>query len=347
MKAVYFTEHGGSDVLTYGDLPEPDFGPNDVKVRVRACALNRLDVFTRLGVRGTRLELSGPHILGGDVAGDVVEVGSEVSRVKAGDRVVLNPRLTCGQCQFCIAGRDELCVSPGNLGSTSGNGGYAEYVSVPGANAVTLPDSVSYEQAASLPTVFLPCWDMLLRRADLKPWETVLVLSASSGVGTAAIQVAKNIIGARVIATTSTAEKAEKATALGADEVIKYTDEDIEQRVKELTDGRGVDAVVDHVGSDFWPAAMASLARGGRYGICGVTSGYRAELQMGLLFLRNQTVFGVFMGRKEDLRQIVAMAGNGAIRGVIHETFPLRDTAKAHEAMESRDFFGKLVLTVP
>jgi NADPH:quinone reductase-like Zn-dependent oxidoreductase len=345
MKAVYITEHGGIDVLTYGDLPEPQVGPNDVKIRVRACALNRLDLYTRQGARGTRIRFNGPHVLGGDVAGDVVEAGSEVTRVCPGDRVVVNPRLTCGQCRFCIAGEEELCERPGMLGSTT-SGGYAEYVSVPAVNTVLLPDSLGYEQAASLPTVFLPCWTILVRKAALRAWETVLIPSASSGVGTAAIQVARNVIGARVIATTSTEEKVRKASELGAHEVINYTTEDVAQRVKDLTGGQGVNVVLDHVGAEFWPAGIASLAMGGRYGICGVTSGYEAKLQMGLMFLRYQTVFGAFMGRKEDLRQIVEMAGRGVIRGIIHQTFPLEDAAQAHEVMESRSFFGKLVLTV-
>ena len=345
MKAVYITEHGGSEVLTYGDVPDPEIGPNEVKVRVRACALNRVDVFTRAGVRGTRMSLTEPHVLGGDVAGDVVEVGQEVTRTRPGDRVVVNPRLTCGQCRYCVGGESELCISDGRLGSTT-NGSYAEYVKAPAINVVALPESLSYEQAASLPSVFMPSWSMLLRRAALKPWETVLVLSASSGVGSAAIQVAKKVIGSRVIATTSTDEKARMAGDLGADEVINYTTEDVTERVKELTGGRGVEVVVDHVGADSWPAAFAALAPGGRYGICGVTSGYRVELQMGLLFLRNQTVFGVYMGRNEDLQQIVGMVGRGVVHAVIAEVFPLREAARAHEAMEARGFFGKLVLRV-
>ncbi len=346
MKAVYITEHGGPEVLTYGDLPEPAVGPNDIKVRVRACALNRLDLFTRAGVRGTRIRFNGPHVLGGDVAGDVAEVGSEVKHVSEGDRVLLNPRITCGQCQYCLSGEDEFCVRSSMLGALT-NGGYAEFVSAPAANALPLPESVSYEQAASLPTVFMPCWTILMRRAALKPWETALILSASSGVGTAGIQVAKNVIGASVITTTSTDEKARKARELGADEVINYSNEDIAERVKEITGGHGVDVVLDHVGADFWPAATASLARGGRYGICGVTTGYRAELQMGAMFLNYHTVFGVFMGRKEDLRQILDRAAKGVIKGVIHQTFPLEEAAKAHETMDSLSFFGKLVLTVP
>ena len=186
-----------------------------------------------------------------------------------------------------------------------------------------------------------------MRRASLKPWETLLIPSASSGVGTAGIQVARNVIGARVIATTSTEEKVRKARELGADEVINYHQEDVAERVKELTGGRGVDVILDHVGTDFWPAATASLAPGGRHGICGVSSGYKVELQMGLMFLKHETVFGVFMGRNEDLRQIIEMAAKGVIKGIIHQTYPLEDTAKAHETMEGLNFFGKLVLTVP
>ena len=347
MKAVYIEEHGGIEALTYGDLPEPEVGPNDVKVRVRATSINRLDLFTRAGVRGTRIRLAGPHILGGDTAGDVVEAGSEVTGVAAGDRVVVNPRLTCGVCSTLRhVGRTTCARAPGRIGSTA-QGSYAEYVSVPAVNVVPLPGAVSYEQGASLPTVFLPSWSLLVRKAELKPWETALVLSASSGVGTAAIQVAKNVVGATVIATTSSQEKARMAAALGADATIDYTEEDVTARVKEVTGGRGADVVLDHVGSDAWPAAMAALAPGGRYGICGVTSGYRAELQMGMLFLKQQTVFGVFMGRRGELRHIVRMAERGVLRGVIHETYPLSETARAHDEMEARSFFGKLVLTVP
>ena len=224
MKAVYITEHGGSDVLTYGDLPEPSVGPTDVLVRVRACSVNRLDVYTRAGVRGTRRRLDEPYVLGGDASGDVVEVGEEVSSIRPGDRVVLNPSLSCGQCHRCAGDEEELCTEVSGAG---GYGGYAEMVAAPARSAVLLPDSVSYVQAASLPTVFLPCWTILIRRGALKATETALVLSASSGVGTAGIQVAKSVVGARVITTTSTEEKARKARELGADEVINYNEEDI------------------------------------------------------------------------------------------------------------------------
>ena len=290
-----------------------------------------------------KLKLAQPHILGSDLAGDVVEVGSEVSNVKKGDRVVVNPRYTCGQCRFCLAGQDDLCPKWGMLGVNT-NGGYAEYVTAQGVNTITLPDSLSYEQAAALPTVYMPTWRLLMRCAAVKPWESVLVVSASSGVGTAAIQIAKKVIGATVIATTSTEDKAQKARELGADHVILYNQEDVSQRVKELTSGRGVDAVIDHVGADAWESAFASLAPGGRYGICGVTSGYKAQLHMGAMFTKQVTVYGVFMSTKEDFRQIVYTAGKGLIRSIIHQTFSLQETHKAHEVMEGLNFFGKLVV---
>ena len=346
MKAIYMTEHGGLEVLKYGDMPEPEIGPNDVRVRVRAAALNRLDVYTRAGVRGTRRrDFNAPHILGGDSAGEIAEIGSAVRGRSVGERVVVNPRMTCDQCRQCAAGQDEFCENSGMLGS-SRSGSYAEYVAVPSTSAVPIPDTLSFEEAASLPTVYLPSWTILMRKGALKSWETALVLSASAGVGTAGVQVAKHVAGATVIATTSTDEKAARARELGADHVINYATEDIAERVREITGGRGADVVLDHVGSEFWQAATRSLAVGGRYGICGVTTGYRAELQMGMMFTRYLTVFGVFMGRKEDMRQIVHAAGRGVVRGVIHQTFPLEDAAKAHEVMESRNFFGKLVLTV-
>jgi NADPH:quinone reductase-like Zn-dependent oxidoreductase len=226
------------------------------------------------------------------------------------------------------------------------DGSYAEYVAVPAVNVHPIADSVSFEEAAAMPTVYLPMWNMLIRKTRLKPWETVLVLSASAGVGTAAIQVAKQVIGARVIATTSSPEKAAKAKDLGADHVIDYTKEDIAQRVKELTGGQGIDVVIDHVGAQFFEAAYNSLKRGGRYGNCGVTTGYQVQLQMGALFTRELRLYGVYMGSKEDMRQITAMLNAGKIKPVVHQVFPLQHTAEAHKTMESRGFFGKLVLKI-
>ena len=343
MKAVYIEAHGGTDALVYGDRPEPEPGPGEVKVRVRAAALNRLDLYTREGGRGLRREFPPPLILGGDCAGNVVEAGAGVRNLQAGDRVVVNPRISCNQCAACLSGRDDLCPRSRFMGSAS-DGSYAEYIAVPSVNAHKIAESVTYEEAAAIPTTFLPVWNMMVRRAQLQPWETVLVLSASAGVGTAAIQVAKNVVGARVIATTSTADKAAKARELGADEVINYREEDLAERVKELTGGAGVDVLVDHVGAEFFTGAFNSLRPGGRYTICGATTGLRAELHLGLLFTRQIEIYGTFMGSKGDMGQIVEMLNRGVIRPAIHQVFPLADAAAAHETMEGTNFFGKLLL---
>ena len=331
--------------MQYGQRPEPTMADDEVKVRVRAAALNRLDTYVRAGLRGQRRQFPPPLILGGDSAGEVVEVGAQVPAHRLGQRVVINPRISCRTCSFCTAGDDDLCPKFQFLGSSC-DGSYAELVSVPAVNAVPIADGVTFEHAAAVPTVYLPMWNMLIRKAQLKPWETVLVLSASAGVGTAAIQVAKNVIGARVIATTSSHEKAAMALELGADHVINYTSEDVTSRVKELTGGHGADVVVDHVGAKFFQGAYNSLKRGGRYGVCGVTTGYETQLQLGTLFTKQLRVFGVFMGSRGDMGQIVEMLNRGKIMPVIHGAFPLEQAAEAHAVMESRSFFGKLLLNI-
>lgn len=345
MKAVYMERHGGPEVLTYGEVQEPQVGPSDVRIRVRACALNRLDLYMRAGIRGTTINFDGPHVLGADVSGEIVGMGDSVIGLEIGMRVLVNPRGTCMQCSHCLAGTTEFCSRATMVGSKA-FGGYAEYLIVPSTSVHQIPDTLDFVQAASLPTVFMPSWNILVRTAQLKSWETVLVPSASSGVGTAAIQVARNISGATVIASTSTEEKMKKALDIGANYVVNYRDENLGDRIKDLTNGKGVDVVIDHVGTDLWNAVNKSLALGARYGICGVTSGYRAELQMGAMFTRYLTMFGVFMGRPEDLRQIIHYAGIGSLQGIIHATYPLEDARKAHEDMEALNFFGKLVLTV-
>ena len=343
MKAVYIEEHGGPEVLKYGERPEPIIGSDHVKVRVQASSLNRLDLYTRAGGRGLKRDFPPPLILGGDCSGDVIEVGDHVDQLSVGDRVVVNPRLSCNMCSACISGRDDLCSRSTFMGSAV-DGSYAEVVSVPAVNAHRISHDVTYDQAAALPTTFLPVWNMLVRRAQLKPWETVLVLSASAGVGTAAIQVAKRAIGARVIATTSTSQKVTQAKEWGADEVINYNEEDISERVKDLTHGNGVDVVVDHVGADFFPAAFNSLRPGGRYTICGATTGLRVELHLGLLFTRQIEIYGAFMGSKKDMGEIVQVLNRGLIRPAIGSNFPLQSAADAHREMESANFFGKLIL---
>ena len=337
--------HGGPEVLQYGERPEPSPRAGEVKVRVRAAALNRLDTYVRTGRRGQRRNFPSFHILGGDSAGVIAEAGSDAHSHMVGRRVVINPRIPCGACDFCIDGSDDLCPRFRFLGSNC-EGSYAEFVCVPASNVHPIADDVTFETAAATPTVYLPTWNILIRKAQLKPWETALVLSASGGVGTAAIQVAKSVVGATVITTTSSPEKADMARELGADHVIDYTKESIPDRVKELTHGRGVDVVVDHVGAKFFEDAYNSLKRGGRYGLCGVTSGYLAQLQLGSLFTKQLQVFGVFMGSRADMSQVTQMLNQGRIQPVIHRTFPLEQASAAHEVMEERSFFGKLVLQV-
>ena len=345
MKAVYMESHGGPEVLRFGERPEPSPKAGEVKVRVRAAALNRLDTYVRTGRRGQRRSFPPPHIPGGDSAGEVVEAGSDSLSHLVGRRVVVNPRIPCGSCDFCVGGSDDLCPRFRFLGSNC-QGSYAEFVCLPATNVHPIADDITFVTAAATPTVYLPTWNMLIRKVQLKPWETVLVLSASAGVGTAAIQVAKSVVGATVITTTSSPEKAEMARGIGADHVINYSEESITDRVKELTDGRGVDVVVDHVGAGFFGDAYNSLKRGGRYGLCGVTSGYAAELQLGTLFTKQLQVFGVFMGSRADMSQVTLMLNAGRIKPVIHKSFPLEEAAAAHEVMDSRSFFGKLVLEV-
>lgn len=343
MKAVYIEAHGDIGVLQYGERPDPSPGPSDVVVRVGASALNRLDIFTREGQRGLEREFPPPLILGGDTAGEVVATGNAVSTLNAGDRVVVNPRLACGVCEWCGSGRDELCRRSRFLG-TAMDGSYAELVVVPEVNAYKLGGGVSFADAAAVPTTYLPVWNMAVRRAALQPWETALVFSASAGVGAAAIQVFKNVVGSTVIATTSTPEKAELALSLGADHVINYNEEDITQRVREITGGAGVDLLVDHVGADVWAHGFRALRPGGRYCICGATSGLRAELHLGLLFSRQIEIYGGYMGSREDMRQIVASLNRGVIKPAIHRTYPLANAADAHNDMEATNFFGKLLL---
>ena len=334
MKAAFIRGHGGPSVVEYGDMPEPTAGPGEVLIRVRAASLNRLDLYTRAGQRGSAVpDAEMPRILGGDGAGEVVALGEGVTGLDLEQRVVINPLLA-------------MDPAPRMLG-THAQGSDAELVAVPAANAVPIPGALGYEQAAALPTVFLPAWAIVVREGRLQPSETAMVLSASSGVGTAAVQVVKGVVGATCIAVTSTADKVGQALELGADHAINYATEDVAERVKEITGGRGVDLVVDGTGALLFEAAYGSLARGGRYGVCGVTTGVRAQIHLGQLFTKQIRLFGVFMGSNAELREIVEAASDGRIRSVVHRTLPLSEAALAHEEMERAEHFGKFVLTVP
>lgn len=340
MKAIAFSEHGGPDVLRYTEMPEPKLGPTDVLVRVRACALNHLDLWVRKGLPGVQIPL--PHIPGSDVAGEVARVGEQVRNVKVGQRVVLAPGVSCNQCEQCLAGNDNLCRRYTLLGYMV-DGGCAEYVRAPEVNVVPIPDHLDFNQAAAVPLVFLTAWHMLLSRAQLRAGEEVLVLGAGSGVGSAAIQIAK-LAGARVIATAGSEDKLKKARELGADECINHSKEEIAEEVRRLTNRRGVDVVIEHVGAATWDKSLASLAPTGRLVTCGATTGAEVKLDIRYLFSRQYSILGSYMGTRGELFQVMKLVGQGKLRAVVDRTFPLKEAAQAHQLMEKRQQFGKIVL---
>ena len=340
MKAVRFHEHGGLEVLRYEDAPEPKIQANEVLVKVRACALNHLDLWLRNGVASWKLPM--PHILGSDISGEVVEVGSLVTRVKPGDRVLLCPGISCGRCEACFKGLDSACRDYTIFGVMV-DGGYAEYVKSPEPNAFPIPGDLSFDEAAAVPLVFITAWHMLMTRAQLKPGEDVLVVGAGSGVGSAAIQVAK-LTQARVIAVAGTDAKLEKARTLGADFGINHQKQSIFEEVKRITGKRGVDVVVEHVGAAVWEACFDSLATYGRLVTCGTTSGEDVQLNLRLLYGRQRTLLGSFMGGKAELTEALKFIGQRKLNAVIDSTFPLREAAAAQKKMEDRDFFGKIIL---
>jgi len=340
MKAVIFKRHGGPEVLEYADAPDPTIRANEVLVEVKACALNHLDIWARQGLPGIDIAL--PHILGNDIAGVVREVGELVSWVQAGDEVMLQPGVSCGHCAECLAGRDNLCREYDIIGYRR-NGGYAQFVNAPAVNVIPKPPELSWEEAASLPLVTLTAWHMLVTRAAVQPGESVLIHAAGSGVGSIGIQVAK-LRGARVIVTASSDEKLAKAKELGADDVVNYTGVDWPKEVKRLTDRKGVDVVFEHTGAVTWPGSIASLKTNGRLVTCGATSGFAAQTDLRQIFYRHLTILGSFMGSKAELLEAMKFIESGKIRAVVDQTLPLMEARHAHELMEDRAQFGKLVL---
>ena len=340
MKAIRFHQHGGPEVLQYEDAPDPKVQANEVLVRVRACALNHLDIWLRGGVPEWQIPL--PHILGADISGEVADVGSLVTRVKPGDRVLLAPGVSCGQCEMCFQGLDSACRQFAVMGVFN-DGGYAEYVKATEMNVFAIPGDLTFDEAAAVPLVFLTAWHMLVMRAGLKPGEEVLVIGAGSGVGSAAVQVAK-LLGARVIATAGADWKLEKAQDLGADELINHRRQLIGEEVKRLTGKRGVDVVVDHVGAAVWDACFESLATYGRLVTCGMTTGAELKIDGQKLYGRQRTILGSFMGGKGELAAVLKFIAQRKLQAVIDSVFPLPEAAAAQQKMEGREFFGKILL---
>ncbi|WP_211238311.1 zinc-binding dehydrogenase [Deinococcus pimensis] len=342
MRAVVMRQRGGPDVLALQDVPAPHAGPGEVRVRVRAVALNHLDLWVRSGAASPKLPL--PHVLGSDVAGEIDETGPGVTDLAPGARVMVNPGVSCGHCERCLTGHDNLCRRYGIIGEHR-MGGYADFLVVPRANVVPVPRGLDFVQAAAVPLSSLTAWQMVFDRAEVKPWHTVLVMAAASGVSTWAIQFAR-LAGARVIAAAGDDAKLDLARELGAHETINYRREDHTARVRELTGGEGVDVALDHTGADFWQGTLRALKWGGTLVTCGATSGYEAVTPLAQVFYRQLSVLGSTMGRKGDLFRIARLVEEGRVRPVVSGVRPLAEAALAHEDMARRDVFGKLVLTV-
>jgi NADPH:quinone reductase-like Zn-dependent oxidoreductase len=339
MKAVRFHEHGDLDVLRYEDAPDPVEAAGRAVVRVRACALNHLDLWERRGLDRVTLPL--PHISGSDIAGEVADAGG--GAIAVGTRVMLQPGLRCGRCAACAEGRDNQCVHYDVLGLKS-DGGYAEYVSVPTENLIAIPPHVDFITAAAFPLTFLTAWHMLITRAQLRQGDVVLVLAGGSGVGQAAIQVGRHF-GARVFAT-SAPEKAGRTRELGAEAVFDHYGGDFAREIRSATGGHGADIVVEHVGEATWDRSVRALATGGRLVTCGATTGFAAQLDLRHLFARQLSLLGSYMGRFSELRDAAPLLFDGHLTPVIDKVFALSDARHAQERLEHKGQFGKIVLEV-
>ena len=342
MKAAAIHEHGGPEVLRYQDFPDPIAAPGEALVRVRACALNHLDIWTRRGLPGRVIPF--PHILGNDIAGEIATLGAEADDLAVGQRVMLSPGTSCGRCRACLAGDDNACRRYRVLGAQL-HGGYAELVRCPLANLIPLPAGIDFETAAAFPLVFLTAWRMLVTRARIRPGEDVLVWAAGSGVGMAAIQVAKHW-GARVIATAGSPAKLELARSLGADAVIDHHAGDVLAEVRRLTNKKGVEVVIEHVGQATWERSIQALAHQGRLVTCGATTGPSAATELRYLFSKQLTLMGSYMGSKAELLDAAALFFAGKLNPVVHAVLPLAEARRAHEMMEASEHFGKIVLRV-
>jgi NADPH:quinone reductase-like Zn-dependent oxidoreductase len=340
MKAVRIHQFGGPEVLTYEDVADPRPGFGQVLVRVRACALNHLDVWVRKGLPGVKL----PHILGSDVAGEVAELGEGVAEFKVGQRVLVAPMHFCGWCAKCLAGVQNQCREFTALGNAV-DGGNCELIAVPVANVLAIPATLSFEQAASVPLVFLTAWHMLVGLARIRPGQTVLVLGGGSGVGIAAIQIAK-MFHCRVITTAGSEEKLDKARGLGADFCIDHYQQKISDEVRKITNREGVDVVIEHVGAATWDESMRSLKSGGTLVTCGATTGPEVKVDLRHLFARQLSLLGSYMGTMSDFHEVMGHVFAGRLKPVVDCVFELQDLRAAHEYLEKSAMFGKVVVKV-
>ena len=339
MKAVFYDEHGSTDVLQYDEFPDPEIGPDEVLVNIKAGGLNHLDVWTRRGMPSPE-EL--PHIPGSDGAGVVSEVGERVTRFEAGDRVVVDPGRYCGECEFCRKGEQSLCVDYKMIGEHV-RGVHSEQAAVPEANLIELPESVDFVTAASAPLVFQTAWRMLITRAEIQQNDSVLVLGASGGVGHACVQIAANE-GCEVWATASSEEKLDYARDCGADHLVNYEEEDFAEVIKDETDGRGVDVVVDHIGEATWDDSLSVAARGGTVVTCGATSGVTPETNIPKVFWKQLDILGSTMGTPGEMDDVMAKVFDGTFEPNVRAVLPMSEMARAHEMLEGREGFGSVVV---
>lgn len=341
MNAAYFERHGGPEEMVYGELPDPVPGEGEVRIGVRASALNHLDLWTRRGLPGLDLEL--PHVGGSDMAGVVERLGPGVEGPAVGTRVCVNPALGCGECEWCRAGERSLCPRFRILGEHV-PGGMAELAVVPARNLLPIPDGFPFETAAAAPLVYQTAWRALTTRAGLGEGETVLVTGASGGVSTAAIQIAKHL-GATVYAVTSGPANVSRVEALGADLAIDRLSEDFSRRVWAETGKRGVDVALDGVGEAMWPGCIRALAPAGRMVVYGATTGPKGEVDIRRMFWRQTAILGSTMASRSEFEAVMALVFSGALEPVVDDVLPLSDAREAHERLERGDVFGKLVLT--
>ena len=339
MKAVRVHKFGGPEVLTYEDVPDPQPRKDQLLVRVRACSLNHLDLWVRKGLPGVKL----PHILGGDVAGEIVEVGEYVTGFKPQQRVLLSPMHYCGHCEKCVAGLQNQCREFTVLGNGV-DGGNCELIAATAPNVIPIPDSLDFNQAASVPLVFVTAWHMLVGRAGIRPGQTVLVLGASSGVGTAAIQIAK-LFHCRVITTAGDETKMAKGRELGADFAINHYQQKISDEVRKITNEEGVDIVLEHVGAASWDESLKSLKSSGILVTCGATTGPNVGIDLRHLFARQLSLLGSYMGTMGELHEVLKHVFAGRLKPVVDRAFPLSEIRTAHEYLEKSQMFGKVVVT--
>jgi len=341
-EGVVLHRHGGPEVLVREafDIDEP--GPRQVRVRVRAVALNHLDLWGRRGLPNVKYVY--PHRLGADIVGEIEAIGPGAIGCAVGQKVVVSPGISCGVCAACLSGRDNFCPRYRIFGENT-QGGYARHVNVPDANVLPFPEPLSFAEAAAIPLVFLTAWQMVVTHGAVAPGDTVLVQAAGSGVSSAAIQIAK-LHGARVFATAGGEEKVARAKALGADEAFDYTQKDFVAECKRLTDKRGVDVVVEHVGGEVFAKSVLAARWGGKVVTCGATAGFAPAIDLRQIFFRQVQVIGSTMGSKGTMHRVLSLVAERRLRPVIDRVMPLWEAAEAHRILEERRAFGKVVLEV-